>query len=259
LLYANIYHAIDSQGGSHVLEVNNISKKFGGLIAVNNVDMSVREGEILGLVGPNGAGKTTLLNLISGIYRSDGGSILYRGEDISRLSMDKICRRGIAKTFQHTSSFPGMTARQCVMIGSLFGNGRRISMESAEEEAAHHLERVGFPTELIDKPLSNLNVIELRRTQLARALASRPKILLLDELMTGLNPSEGTEAINLIHELRDSGITIVMIEHVMRVILGVSDRIVVLDHGEKIAEGSPEEVVRDRRVIESYLGERYAF
>lgn len=242
-----------------MLEVHNISKKFGGLVAVNNVDMSVRKGEILGLVGPNGAGKTTLLNLISGIYRSDGGSILYDGEEISGLSMDRICRKGIAKTFQQTHSFPGMTARQCVMIGSLFGNGHKISMGSAEEEAASYLEQVGFPKERIDKPLSNLNVIELRRTQLARALASRPRILLLDELMTGLNPSEGTEAVNLIHELRESGITIVMIEHVMRVIMGVSDRVVVLDHGEKIAEGSPNEVMSDSRVIESYLGEKYAF
>lgn len=241
-----------------LLEVTGVTKKFGGLVAVNNVDMNVKEGEILGLVGPNGAGKTTLLNLISGIYRPDAGSILYRGEDISRLSLDKICKKGIAKTFQQTHSFPGLTAREGVMISALFGNGRKISMEEAKTEAASRLDEVGFPRERIDLPLANLNVIELRRAQLARALASRPKVLLLDELMTGLNPSEGMEAIALIKRLRRTGITIIMIEHVMRVIMGVSDRMVVLDSGEKIADGNPEEVIRDQRVIDSYLGERYA-
>jgi branched-chain amino acid transport system ATP-binding protein len=241
-----------------MLELDGVTKKFGGLVAVNAVDLRVGEGEILGLVGPNGAGKTTLLNLISGIYRPDGGRIRYRGEEISRLSMDRICRKGIAKTFQHTHSFPGLTARESVMIGSLFGNGHHPTMDEASREAAELLDRVGFPRERIDMPLSNLNVIELRRTQLGRALASRPKILLLDEMMTGLNPSESGEAVALIKSLRDDGLTIVVIEHVMRVILGVSDRLVVLDRGEKIADGVPDTVVRNQRVIDSYLGERYA-
>jgi len=240
-----------------MLKLEGVTKTFGGLVAVNSIDLHIHEGEILGLVGPNGAGKTTLLNIISGIYRPDKGSIQYCGVDISRLSMDKICRKGIAKTFQHTLSFPGLTARESVMIGSLFGNGHHAGMEDAAREAEELLGRIGFPLERIDMPLSSLNVIELRRTQLARALASRPKIILLDEMMTGLNPNESAEAVALIKSIRDGGITIVMIEHVMRVILGVSDRMVVLDHGEKIAEGTPSDVVRDQRVIDSYLGERY--
>lgn len=241
-----------------MLHVSGVTKKFGGLVAVNNVDLKVKEGEILGLVGPNGAGKTTLLNLMSGIYRPDSGSITYQGEEISHLNLNKICKMGISKTFQTTQSFPGLTAREGVMISALFGNGHKISMNQAREEAAAYLAEVGFPAEKIDIPISNLNVIELRRAQLARALASKPRLLLLDELMTGLNPSEGTEAIALIKRLRDKGITIIMIEHVMRVIMGVSDRIVVLDSGEKIADGNPNEVIQNQRVIDSYLGERYA-
>ncbi|MEM2123800.1 MAG: ATP-binding cassette domain-containing protein, partial [Methanolinea sp.] len=163
-----------------MLVVNGVTKSFGGLVAVKNVSLSIDEGEILGLVGPNGAGKTTLLKVISGIYRPDAGGISFRGEDITRLSLDAVCKRGIAKTFQHPRSFPGLTAREGVMIAALYGNGRRISVRQASEEAEECLRTVGFPMEKVDSPINSLNTFELRRTQLARALASHPRLLLLD-------------------------------------------------------------------------------
>jgi len=236
-----------------------VSKSFGGLQAVRNVDMTLSEGEILGLVGPNGAGKTTLLNMISGVCRPDAGGIYFEEENITRLTLDAICKRGIAKTFQHPRSFPGLSAKEGVMISALYGNGHKPGMKQAQEEAIECLQRVGFPDEKMDCPLGTLNTIDLRKTQLARALASKPKMLLLDEIMTGLTPSEGKEAIKLIRSLRDEGLTILMIEHVMKIIMEVSDRVVVLDQGEKIAEGTPREVAADERVIESYLGEQYHF
>ncbi|MDH7509491.1 MAG: ABC transporter ATP-binding protein [Methanolinea sp.] len=251
MLFVNRVHGM--------LTVKGVTKSFGGLVAVNQVSLTLSEGEILGLVGPNGAGKTTLLNLISGIYRPDAGGIVFCGEDITRLSLDAVCKKGISKTFQHPRSFPALTARQGVMIGALYGNGRRPTVREASREAEECLRMVGFPQEKIDSTITSLNTFELRRTQLARALASHPKVLLLDELTTGLTPSEGKEAVSLIRKLRDQGMTILMIEHVMRIIMGVSDRIVVLDHGEKIAEGDPAEIVTNEKVIDSYLGERYHF
>ena len=242
-----------------MLEVRGVTKNFGGLMAVKGVDLKMEQGEIVGLVGPNGAGKTTLLNIISGIYRPDSGVIKFNEEDITGLKPDQVCRKGIAKTFQLAQSFPALTATESVMVGAIFGNHKKVSISEAVKEAVEILDFVGFPGEKNNYPIKNLNVVELKRAQLARALASRPKLLLLDEPTTGLNPREGAEAIELIKKLRQNGITILMIEHVMRVIMGVSDRIMVLDHGEKIAEGTPREVASNKRVIDSYLGEKYAF
>lgn len=183
------------------------------------------------------------------------GKVAFCGEDITGLKADRICRKGIAKTFQIAESFPNMSAQQCVMIGILFGNNHVSGIKEAESEALGILADVNFPEEKAGILTRNLNVVELKRLQLARALASRPKLLLLDEITTGLNPKESGEAVELIHAIRDRGISILIIEHVMRVIMGVSDRIVVLDHGEKIADGRPYEVVNNQRVIDTYLGD----
>jgi len=242
-----------------MLDVQGVTKQIGGLRAVSSVDLAIGENEIVGLVGPNGAGKTTLLNMISGISAPTAGKIFFRGNDITGLKADQICKKGIAKTFQIAESFPGLSAWECTMIGALFGSHRNISMGAAREEAAGVLDFVGFPAEKRDTAIKNLNVVELKRVQLARALASKPKLLLLDELTTGLNPKESGEAVELIKKIRDSGISILIIEHVMSVIMGVSGRIVVLDHGEKIAEGRPHSVINNQRVIDTYLGDLHAF
>ena len=242
-----------------MLSLSGVTKKIGGLTAVDSVDLRIGRNEIVGLVGPNGAGKTTLLNVISGILPITSGKVEFCDEDITGMSADRICRKGIAKTFQIAESFPDLTARQCVMIGVLFGNDNPPTMDDARKASMELLAGVNFPAEKADTLCKNLNVVELKRLQLARALASRPKLLLLDELTTGLNPSESNEAVELIREIRDRGTSILIIEHVMSVIMGVSDRIVVLDHGEKIADGRPREVVNNRRVIDTYLGDFNAF
>jgi branched-chain amino acid transport system ATP-binding protein len=242
-----------------MLTIRGLTKQIGGLRAVNSVDLSLGANEIVGLVGPNGAGKTTLLNMISGISTPTAGTITFLSENITGLKADQICKKGIAKTFQIAKSFPGLTARECTMIGALFGNHRKISMSDAKKEAIKILDFVNFPAEKRETSIKNLNVVELKRVQLARALASKPQLLLLDELTTGLNPKESNEAVDLIKKVRAEGVSILIIEHVMSVIMGVSDRIVVLDHGEKIADGRPYEVVNDQRVIDTYLGDIDAF
>jgi branched-chain amino acid transport system ATP-binding protein len=242
-----------------ILSVNNVTKQIGGLLAVNRVSLTVGKDEIVGLVGPNGAGKTTLLNIISGITPPTAGTVAFCGEDITGFKANRICKKGIAKTFQIVESFPNLSAMECVMVGALFGNNHMPSMEEGQKQATDVLDFVGFPEEKIDALNRNLNVVELKRVQLARALASKPKLLLLDELTTGLNPKESSEAVNLIKKIRMNGISILIIEHVMSVIMGVSDRIVVLDHGEKIAEGRPYEVVNNQQVIDTYLGDLDVF
>ena len=239
-----------------MLSIQNVSKHFDGITAIKDVSFNVEKEEIVGLVGPNGAGKSTLLNVISGVYLPSSGSIIFDGTDITNKSPDKVCKQGIAKTFQLVHSFPELTALQNVTVGALFGNSEKTNMKEARDKAEENLEYVGYPADKIHYPVKNLNVVELKRVQLARALATAPKLLLLDEVTTGLNPKESNDAVSLIQKIRESGITILMVEHVMRIIMNVSDRIVVLHHGEKIAEGTPEEIAKDEKVISSYLGRK---
>ena len=239
-----------------MLSIKKVSKHFGSITAVKDVSFRIKKGTIVGLVGPNGAGKSTLLNVVSGVYLPSSGSIVFDGRDITNLSPNKVCKLGIAKTFQLVHSFPELSAFQNVLVGALFGNSGKISFVEARDKVEKNLEFVGYPLDKKNYPVKNLNVVELKRVQLARALATDPKLLLLDEVTTGLNPKESNDAISLIQKIREFGITILMVEHVMRVIMNVSDSIVVLHHGEKIAEGTPAEISKNENVINSYLGER---
>ncbi|HMA05108.1 MAG TPA: ABC transporter ATP-binding protein [Methanomicrobiales archaeon] len=242
-----------------MLDVGKVTKLIGGMTILSEVSLSVQKGEIVGVVGPNGAGKTTLFNVITGISRPNRGSISFEGEEITGLTPEQICRKGVAKTFQIAHCFPNLTARESVMVGAIFGTDGVPSMGEAGEESEKILGYVGFPGEKADTLVRNLNVVELKKVQLARALASKPRLLLFDELMTGLNTAESKDSVELVKKIRDQGISILMIEHVMSVIMGVSDRVVVLDHGEKIADGHPYEVINDQRVIDTYLGDVDAF
>jgi len=218
----------------------------------------VNKNEIAGLVGPNGSGKSTLLNLISGVYKPDSGKILFLDEEISKLPPYAICAKGITKTSQTVQSFPDMTATENVLAGLLFAEKKNTDKTEALPKAKELLEFVGLSKEKFDLPAKNLNVVELRRIQLAKALATSPKLLLLDELLTGLTPRESNEAIELIRLIRKQGVTVLIVEHVMKVIMGLCDRVTVLHHGEKIFEGAPKEVVTDERVVKVYLGKRFS-
>jgi len=218
----------------------------------------VNKNEIAGLVGPNGSGKSTLLNLISGVYKPDSGKIFFLEEDISKLPPYTICSKGITKTSQTVQSFPDMTTIENVLAGVLFAQNKLSDKTEPLPKAKELLEFVGLNKEKFDLPAKNLNVVELRRVQLAKALATMPKLLLLDELLTGLTPRESKEAIELIRLINKKGITVLIVEHVMRVIMGLCDRVTVLHHGEKIFEGTPKEVVNDENVVKVYLGKRYS-
>lgn len=197
-----------------MLSIKKVSKHFGSITAVKDVSFRIKKGAIVGLVGPNGAGKSTLLNVVSGVYSPSSGSIVFDGRDITNLSPNKVCKLGIAKTFQLVHSFPELSAFQNVLVGALFGNSGKISFVEARDKVEKNLEFVGYPLDKINYPVKNLNVVELKRVQLARALATDPKLLLLDEVTTGLNPKESNDAISLIQKIREFGITILMVEHI---------------------------------------------
>lgn len=237
-----------------ILEGEGVTKHFGGLAAVSHVDFQVDQGEIVGLIGPNGAGKTTLFNLISGALVPKAGAVTFKGERITGLKPHRICRMGLARTFQSVKVFGNMPVFENVLLGSLFGTSNRVSSADAAAQAAETLEFVGL-SEVRERPARDLTLANQKRVEVASALATGPELLLLDELMAGLNATELAQAMELVTRIHDLGITIFMIEHVMRAIMNVCDRIMVLHHGEKIAEGTPAEIASSKTVIEVYLGE----
>jgi branched-chain amino acid transport system ATP-binding protein len=238
-----------------LLEVRRVSKSFGGLKALSDVGLALREGETLGLIGPNGAGKTTLFNVVAGVHRPDRGSVLFRGRPIDRLGPHERCRLGIARTFQITKPFLALTALENATVGALFGHHGRSPRAQVEERARQALARVGLAARA-DALASTLTIGERKRLEMARALATEPEVLMLDEVVAGLSPVEVDEMMGAVRGLNADGLTILMIEHVMRAVMGVSGRIVVLHYGQKLAEGSPAEVAANERVVEAYLGRR---
>jgi branched-chain amino acid transport system ATP-binding protein len=237
-----------------LLEVREVTKRFGGLLALNRVSCTVEQGQITGLIGPNGAGKTTLFNLIAGEFAPDAGSILFRAEPIHCLPSDAICKRGIARTFQTVRPFLRLTALSNVMVAALFGQAQSPSLRQAEAIARRWLEFMGL-AEKAGVLANSLTLAERKRLEIGRALATEPQLLLLDEAMAGLNPAEVGQLMERIRELSRIGVTIVLIEHVMKAVLGLSDKLIVLHHGEKIAEGPPQEVASNAAVVRAYLGQ----
>ena len=239
-----------------ILQVRKLSKRFGGLWAVRDVSFAVAEGQILGIIGPNGAGKSTLINLITGHLRPTSGQVLIHGDDVTGSRPWVIAHDRVARTFQIVKPFRGLTVRENVAIGAMHGSERDRSVRDALATADRVLDLVGIAQHAAASP-SQLSVADARRLELAKALACRPRLLLIDEVMAGLRQKEIEAAVELIHTLRDSGISIVAVEHVMKAIVAISDRVLVLQHGSVLTEGTPQEVLGDQRVIEAYLGHRY--
>ncbi len=237
-----------------LLEASGLTRNFGGLRAVSNLSFEVREGEILGLIGPNGAGKTTVFNLVTGFVRLSAGEVRLEGRRLSGLRPHAVVRRGVARTFQIVKPFPHLTARENVALAALVRLGSRAA---AAAEAARRLEEVGLGARQ-GSPASDLTLSDQKRLEIARALATGPRLLLLDEPMGGLNPSEVEQACGLIERIRASGVTVVLVEHVMRAIMRISHRVMVMRQGEKIADGPPQAVVSDPAVMAAYFGKRVA-
>ncbi len=236
-----------------VLSVDGVTRRFGGLVAVADMSFDVPENQMIGVIGPNGSGKTTLLNMVSGALRPTSGRILLKGRRISDLAAHRIARAGVGRTFQLVRLLPGLNVLENALAGAVFGHRRRWGQE-AEDFAHEMLRRVGLEA-MSYAPVSRLTYIDQKRLELARTLAGEPEVLLLDEWLAGLNPTELETGIELIHALRDEGRTVVLVEHVMDAIRSLCDRCIVMSSGRKIAEGKPEEVLSDREVIRAYLGD----
>jgi branched-chain amino acid transport system ATP-binding protein len=239
-----------------ILVADRVSRHFGGIQAVDDVSFALKEGEIVALIGPNGAGKTTLVNMMTGVHRASGGRIRFKGEDVTGQRPFQAARRGIARTFQIVQPFPRLSVLENVAAGALFG-GSRSSVADARAVAREQLEFTGLAP-LADRPASALTLAGRKRLELAKSMAMQPKVLLLDEVNAGLNASEIDGALRIIRQIAERGVTILVIEHLMKVVLSLATRVLVLHHGQLIAEGSATEIVKDRRVIEAYLGEKFA-
>jgi len=234
-----------------ILTVENITKRFGGLVAVHNLSLSVEKGEILGMIGPNGAGKTTAFNMISGYYRPDEGRVVFDGQDVTGRRPDQICKLGLARTFQVVKPFPQLSVLDNVIVGAY---NRTNDKQEARERAEEVIKFLGM-TEMVHQLAGSLSVAGRKRLEIAKALATEPKMILLDEAMAGLRPTETDTMIELVRQISQQGIALLLVEHVMRVIMSLADRIVVIHHGEMIVQGAPQQVVRDKAVIDAYLGE----